>query len=82
MNKSNKNDPSTRPQTGEKNEKMKNMKTYKNENIQKLIIFEGFMQNGFQNRNQRIFLRRKSCAKIDFRYFLKNMIFGINVSFF
>ena len=43
---------------------------YKNENLQKLIILEGFMQNGLQNRNQRIFLRRTSCVKIDFRHFL------------
>ena len=54
---------------------MKNMQIYKNENLQKLIILEGFMQNGFQNRNQRIFLRRTSCVKIDFRHFLKNLIF-------
>ena len=53
----------------QKYKKMKNMKIYKNENLQKLIILEGFMQNGFQNRNQRIFLRRTSCVKIDFRHF-------------
>ena len=47
---------------------MKNMKIYKNENLQKLIILEGFMQNGLQNRNQRIFLRRTSCVKSYFRY--------------
>ena len=51
------------------------MKIYKNENLQKLIILEGFMQNGLQNRNQRIFLRRTSCVKIDFRHFLKNLKF-------
>ena len=51
------------------------MKNYKNENLQKLIILEGFMQNGFQNRNQRIFLRRTSCIKIDFRHFLENLKF-------
>ena len=49
-------------QKNEKNEK------YKNENLQKLIILEGFMQNGLQNRNQRNFLRRTSCVKIDFRH--------------
>ena len=53
----------------------KNMNKYKNENLQKLIILEGFMQNGFQNRNQRIFLRRTSCVKIGFRHFLKKLIF-------
>ena len=51
-------------------QKMKNMKKYKNEDLQKLIILEGFMQNGLQNRNQRNFLRIKSCVRIDFRYFL------------
>ena len=55
-----------------KYKKMKIMKKYKNENLQKLIILEGFMQNGLQNRNQRNFLRIKSCVKIDFRHFLKN----------
>ena len=54
---------------------MKNMKIYKNENLQKLIILEGFMQNGLQNRNQRIFLRRTSCVKIDFRHVLKILSF-------
>ena len=38
---------------------------YKNENIQQLIILEGFMQNGLQHRNQNISLRIKSCVKID-----------------
>ena len=57
------------------------MKKYKNENLQKLIILEGFMQNGLQNRNQRIFLRIKSCVNIDFLYsFEKNMIFDIEMS--
>ena len=53
------------------------MKKYKNENLQKLIILEGFMQNGFQNRNQRIFLRGTPCVKIDFRHFLKIFRFFI-----
>ena len=56
------------------------MKTYKNENLQKLISLEGFMQNGFQNRNQRNFLRIKSCVKIDFRHFFKNYDFDIDMS--
>ena len=59
---------------------MKNMKKYKNENLQKLIILEGFMQNGYYHRNQRNSLRIKSCVKSDFRYFLKNMIFDIEMS--
>ena len=42
-------------------------------NLQKLIILEGFMQNGLQNRNQRNFLRRTSCVKID-------LMFGKNMS--
>ena len=55
------------------------MKKYKNENLQKLIILEGFMQNGFQNRNQSIFLRRTSCVKIDFRHFLNKFnLFIVN----
>ena len=55
------------------------MKKYKNENLQKLIILEGFMQNGLQNRNQRIFLRRTSCVKIDFRHFVKKLkLFIVN----
>ena len=45
------------------------MKKYKKDFFQKLIILEGSMQNGFQNRNQRNFLRRTSCVKIDFRHF-------------
>ena len=57
---------------------MKNMKKYKNENLQKLIILEGFMQNGLQNRNQRIFLRRTSCVKIDFRHFFGFQFFIVN----
>ena len=45
---------------------MKNMKKYKNGNLQKLIILEGFMQNGYYHRNQRIFLRMKSSANFFF----------------
>ena len=56
-------------------QKNKHYEKYKNENLQKLIILEGFMQNGLQNRNQRIFLRRKWCVKIDFQHFLKNYDF-------
>ena len=56
------------------------MKKYKNENLQKLIILEGFMQNGHYHRNQRIFLRRTSYVKIDFRHSLKTHIFLLNMS--
>ena len=51
------------------------MKQYKNENLQKLIILEGFMQNGHYHRNQRNFLRVKSCVKIDFRYLFEKYDF-------
>ena len=50
------------------------MKKYKHENLQTLIILEGFMQNGFQHRNQRNFLRIKSCVKIDFRHVFEKML--------
>ena len=63
-------------------EKMKNMKISKNENLQKLIILEGFMQNGLQNRNQRNFLRRTSCVKTYFRHFLKVLKFLYSKSCF
>ena len=61
---------------------MKTMKTYRNENLQKLIILEGFMQNGLQNRNQRKFLRIESCVKIVFRHLLKKYDFDIEMSRF
>ncbi len=57
------------------------MKTYKNENIQKLIILEGSMQNGFQNRNQRIFYVGLHVSKLIFgifqifRFFIVNRVF-------
>ena len=57
------------------------MKKYKNENIQKLIFLEGFMQNGLRNRNQRNFLRRTSCVKIDFRHFFRFSFFIVNSVF-
>ena len=44
------------------------MKQYKNENLQKLIILEGFNQNGHHHRFQRIFLRIIAPVKIDFRF--------------
>ena len=34
----------------------KKMQKYKSENHQKLIILKGFMENGLQIRNQRVFL--------------------------
>ena len=51
------------------------MKNVKNENCQKLIIFEGFRQNGLQIRIQRNFLRISTPVKIDFRHFFENDIF-------
>ena len=51
------------------------MKHIKNENRQKLIIFEGFRQNGLQIRIQRNFLRISTPVKIDFRHFFENDIF-------
>ena len=51
------------------------MKNVKNENCQKLIIFEGFVQNGLQIRIQRNFLRISTLVKIDFRHFFENDIF-------
>ena len=42
---------------------------------QKHVILEGFKQNGHYHRNQRIFLRIKSCVKIDFRHFLNKYDF-------
>ena len=51
------------------------MKNVKNENRQKLIIFEGFRQNGLQIRIQRNFLRISTPVKIDFRHFFENDIF-------
>ena len=56
------------------------MNRYKNENVKKLIMLEGFMQNGHYHRNQRIFLRIVSCVKIVFRYVLKKLIFDIEMS--
>ena len=49
-----------------------NTKSIKNENCQKLIIFEGFRQNGLQIRIQRNFLRIPTPVKIDFRHFFEN----------
>ena len=55
--------------------KNKNIKNMKNENCQKLIILEGFRQNGLQIRIQRNFLRISTPVKIDFRHFFENDIF-------
>ena len=54
--------------------KCKNIKNVKNENRQKLIILEGFRQNGLQIRIQRNFLRISTPVKIDFRHFFENYI--------
>ena len=58
-----------------KYKKCKNIKNVKNENRQKLIIFEGFRQNGLQIRIQRNFLRISTPVKIIFRHFFENVIF-------
>ena len=47
------------------------MKNNKNENHQKLIILEGFSQNGYHHLFQRIFLRIIAPVKIDFRHFFE-----------
>ena len=51
------------------------MEIYKNGNLQKLIILEGFRQNGHYHRNQRIFLRIKSCVKSDFLYLFEQYMY-------
>ena len=44
------------------------MKNNKNENHQKLIILEGFSQNGYHHLFQRIFLRIIALVKTDFHF--------------
>ena len=53
---------------------MQKYKKYENANRQKLIIFEGFRQNGLQIRIQRNFLRISTPVKIYFRHFFENYI--------
>ena len=48
--------------------KTKKCKKCQNENLQKLIILEGFRQNGHHHLFQRIFLRIIAPVKIDFQY--------------
>ena len=55
--------------------KMQKYENIKNENCQKLIIFEGFRQNGLQIRIQRNFLRISTPVKIDFGHFFENDTF-------
>ena len=55
------------------------MKNNKNENHQKLIILEGFSQNGYHHLFQRIFLRIIAPVKIDFRHFFEYDIFDIRI---
>ena len=50
---------------------MKKYETCQNENLQKLIILEGFSQNGHHHLFQRIFLRIIAPVKIDFRHFFE-----------
>ena len=45
------------------------------ENLQKLIILEGFRQNGDHHLFQRIFLRIIAPVKIEFRHFFDYDIF-------
>ena len=61
----------------EKYKKCKKTKNDINEICQKLIILEGFRQNGLQIRIQRNFLRVSTPVKIDFRHFFENDIFFI-----
>ena len=53
------------------------MKKYKNENLQQLIILEGFSQNGHHHRIQRIFVRIIAPVKIYFRLFSIMTFFDI-----
>ena len=55
--------------------KMQKYEKCKNENRQKLVILEGFGQNGLQIRIQRNFLRISTPVKIIFRHFFENDIF-------
>ena len=56
------------------------MKNHKNEILQKLIILEEFMQNGLQNRNQRIFVYvGNDVSKLSFDI-KRKMIFDIEIS--
>ena len=48
---------------------IKNMDKCQNEHLQKLVIFEGFSQNGHHHLFQRIFLRIIAPVKIVFRHF-------------
>ena len=56
-------------------QKMKKCKKCLNENLQKLIILEGFRQNGHHHLFQRIFLRIIAPVKIDVRHFFDYDIF-------
>ena len=56
-------------------QKYEKCKTCQNENLQKLIILEGFSQNGHHHLFQRMFLRIIAPVKIDFRYFFEYGIF-------
>ena len=57
-----------RPQ---KYKKWQKCKKCKNENLQRLIILEGFMQNGYHHLFQRIFLHIIAPVKIIFRHFFR-----------
>ena len=55
-------------------QKMKKIEKCQNENLQKLIILEGFSQNGHHHLFQRIFLRIIAPVKIDFHFFFEHDI--------
>ena len=55
------------------------MKNNNNENHQKIIILEGFSQNGYHHLFQRIFLRIIAPVKIDFRHFSIMTFFDIRI---
>ena len=59
----------------QKYKKCKKYEKCQNENLQKLIILEGFSQNGYHHLFQRIFLRIIAPVKIDFRHFFEYDIF-------
>ena len=54
---------------------MENTKNVKNENRQKLIILEGFSQNGHHHLFQRMFLRIIAPVNNYFRHFFDYDIF-------
>ena len=68
-----------RPPKYKKYKKYKNFKNCQNGYLQKLVILEGFMQNGHHHRNQRSLLRIVALVKIDFQHFPKMIFFDMNI---